>query len=71
MTTKKKDNRGGKREGAGRPSTDNAKVLMSVRVDRDLAEAMSSEAFMAHNKKPEYVNHALRDALLKDGFITD
>lgn len=70
MTTKKKDNRGGRREGAGRPkSKEGAKVVVSARIDKELNDVFNSEEFKKKASKSDYVNTAIREAMLRDGYI--
>lgn len=51
----KKGKAGGKRKGAGRPKKCDAKLLLSVRIDADLAALVKSQA-----NKSRFINDCIR-----------
>lgn len=59
-----KKQRGGKREGSGRPKGLNT-TAMSLKLDNDLYAALNSHGF----NKNRYINDAVREAMKRDGFI--
>ena len=60
--TKKK--RGGKREGAGRHKGEDT-TMISVRLETELLKRIPPQ------NRSKYVNNAVREALIKDGYLTD
>ena len=62
-----KKSRGGKREGAGRPSSPNSKVQVALKLDRDLKDVFDSPNF--EENRGRYINDAVREKMKKDGYI--
>lgn len=61
----KNNKRGGKREGAGRPKRVASKKVL-LYFENDLYEA-----FPKTINRNEYINNAVRKAMLKDGYISE
>ena len=59
-----KKQRGGKREGAGRKAVGATTTLMSLKLDNDLLKALNA----AGVKKNRYINDAVREKMIRDGF---
>ena len=58
--------RGGKREGSGRKPVGLSTTPMSLKLDNDLYQTLNSRNL----NKNRYINNAVRDAMLRDGYIT-
>ncbi len=61
-----KKQRGGKREGSGRPKGLST-TAMSLKLDNDLYLALNSHGL----NKNRYINDAIREAMKRDGYIYD
>jgi len=61
-----KKQRGGKREGSGRPKGLSTKA-MSLKLDNDLYAALNNQRL----NKNRYINDAVRMAMLNDGYINE
>ena len=59
-----KKQRGGRREGSGRPKGLNT-TAMSLKLDNDLYAALNNNGL----NKNRYINDAVREAMKRDGFI--
>lgn len=64
MEEKKKEKRGGKREGAGRKATGITTKAMSLKIDLDIYAALNGVA-----NKNRYINEAVRKAMHDDGIL--
>ena len=62
-----KKQRGGRREGSGRKPTGLSTTPMSLKLDNDLYTALNSHGL----NKNRYINNAVREAMLRDGFIDE
>ena len=60
-----KKTRGGKREGAGRKPVGISTHAMALKLDNDLFKALG----LASQNKNRYINDAVREKLVKDGFL--
>ena len=60
-----KKSRGGKREGAGRKPVGISTHAMALKLDNDLFKALG----LASQNKNRYINDAVREKLVKDGFL--
>lgn len=60
-----KKQRGGKREGAGRKAVGLSTTAMSLKLDNELYAALNSHGL----NKNRYINNAVRDAMIRDGYI--
>ena len=68
----KKSNRGGKREGAGRPRQENSKKQLAMKLDKDLYDVFYSSEFLnAVENRGRYINAAIRSAMIRDGYISE
>ncbi|MBO5468095.1 MAG: hypothetical protein J6A02_11765 [Prevotella sp.] len=68
----KKSNRGGKREGAGRPRQENSKKQLAMKLDKDLYDVFYSSEFLnAVENRGRYINAAIRSAMIRDGYISN
>ena len=68
MEEKIKSTHGGKRVGAGRPSSPNSKVQIALKLDRDLKDAFDSPMFKENRGR--YINDAVRAKMKEDGYIS-
>ncbi len=59
-----KKSRGGKRDGAGRPSGTST-TAMSLKLDNDLYRILNDKAM----NKNRYINDAVREKMTKDGIL--
>ena len=64
MAEKFKFTHGGKREGAGRPSDPNKKKQLSLKLDKDLSDALPKSL-----NRNAYINDAVRAKMKEDGYI--
>lgn len=72
MAVETKNTHGGKRLGAGRKPSENSKVQTALKLDKDLSDAFKSEKFRTHNmNRGQYINQAIREKMLQDGFIRE
>lgn len=62
-----KKQRGGRREGSGRKPTGLSTTPMSLKLDNDLYTSLNSHGL----NKNRYINNAVREAMLRDGFIDE
>lgn len=68
MAEKIKSTHGGKRVGAGRPSSPDSKVQISLKLDKDLSNVFESPMFEGKNRG-RYINEAVRTKMKEDGYI--
>ena len=68
MEEKIKSTHGGKRVGAGRPSSPNSKVQITLKLDKDLSDVFKSSRFEGKNRG-RYINEAVRAKMKEDGYI--
>ena len=68
MAEKIKSTHGGKRVGAGRPSSPDSKVQITLKLDRDLSNVFKSPMFTGTNRG-RYINEAVRAKMKEDGYI--
>ena len=61
-----KKQRGGKREGAGRKAVGLSTTAMSLKLDNELYIALNNHRL----NKNRYINNAVRDAMVRDGYLT-
>ena len=69
MEEQVKFSHGGKREGAGRPSSPRSKVQIGLKLDADLNEVFESDKF--DGNRGQYINAAVRSKMLADGYIKE
>ena len=69
MEEKMKSTHGGKREGAGRPSSPRSKVQVALKLDKDLNDVF--EARKEEMNRGRYINDAVRSKMLADGYIKE
>ena len=69
MEQEKKKSRGGKREGAGRPKIDDAKLPITVRLDADIYKILKSKNFLNRYNMAQFVNDSIRNKLMIHGFF--
>lgn len=62
----KKDGRGGRRVGAGRKPTGITTHAMALKLDNDLFYKLSDLKL----NKNRYINDAVRERMIKDGYIS-
>ena len=67
MEEAKKTSHGGSRPGAGRPTKEDSKKQIALKLDRDLYDIFYSEQFTGN--KGRYINDAVRAKMKKDGYI--
>ncbi len=67
MAEETKSKHGGKRVGAGRPSSPYSKKQIALKLDNDLFEVFSSPQF--NGNRGRYINEAVRKQMLEDGLI--
>ena len=67
MAEEKQNTHGGKREGAGRPSSPRSKVQVALKLDSDLNDVFSSDRF--DGNRGRYINDAIRAKMIADGYI--
>ena len=60
------NNRGGKREGAGRPKKDVCQKPMSLRLDPELSDVFDNNKTI---KKNTFTNEAIREKMTKEGLL--
>lgn len=60
-----KKQRGGKREGAGRKAVGLSTTAMSLKLDNELYAVLYSHGL----NKNRYINNAVRDAMIRDGYL--
>lgn len=60
------NNRGGKRDGAGRPKKANCQKPMSLRLDPELSNVFDNNKTI---KKNTYINEAIREKMRTDGLL--
>lgn len=69
MEDKTKNGHGGKRNGAGRPSSPRSKPQIALKLDADL-----NEVFNTHKNemnRGRYINDAVRAKMVADGYIRE
>jgi uncharacterized protein (DUF4415 family) len=72
MTEETRNTHGGKRIGAGRKPSENSKVQTALKLDKDLYDAFKSEKFQALTmNRGQYINQAIREKMLRDGYLHD
>lgn len=69
MEEKIKSTHGGKRVGAGRPSSPRSKVQVALKLDKDLNDVF--EAHKSEMNRGRYINDAIRAKMLADGYIKE
>lgn len=69
MKEKKQSKRGGKRNGAGRPSSPRSKPQIALKLDVDLYEVFRSDKF--EGNRGRYICNAVRKQMLADGYIRE
>lgn len=69
MEEKSKTNHGGKRVGAGRPSSPRSKVQVALKLDADLNEVFNSPKF--EENRGRYINDAIRAKMFADGYLKE
>lgn len=69
MEVKLKSTHGGKRVGAGRPSSPRSKVQVALKLDSDLNDVFDSKKF--DGNRGRYINEAIRAKMLADGYIKE
>ena len=67
MEEKMKSTHGGKREGAGRPSSPRSKVQVALKLDKDLNDVFKKRK--SEMNRGRYINEAVRTKMLADGLI--
>jgi uncharacterized protein (DUF4415 family) len=67
MEEAKKTSHGGSRPRAGRPTKEDSKKQIALKLDRDLYDIFYSEQFTGN--KGRYINDAVRAKMKKDGYI--
>lgn len=67
MEEKTKNGHGGKRKGAGRPSSPRSKHQIALKLDADLKEVFDSPKF--EGNRGRYINDAIRAKMLADAYI--
>lgn len=60
------NNRGGKREGAGRPKKDVCQKPMSLRLDPELSYVFDNDKTI---KKNTFINEAIREKMMREGML--
>ena len=69
MAEETKSKHGGKRVGAGRPSSPRSKSKIALKLDADLNEVFNSPNF--EGNRGRYINDAVRKQMLADGYIRE
>lgn len=69
MAEESKNNHGGKRVGAGRPSSPRSKVQVALKLDADLNDVFDSHK--SELNRGRYINDAVRAKMLADGYIKE
>ena len=69
MAEESKTNHGGKRVGAGRPSSPRSKVQVALKLDADLNDVFESNK--SDLNRGRYINDAVRAKMLADGYIRE
>ena len=69
MAEETKSKHGGKRVGAGRPSSPRSKSQIALKLDADLNEVFNSPNF--EGNRGRYINEAVRKQMLADGYIRE
>ena len=69
MEQKSKSNHGGKRVGAGRPSSPRSKVQIALKLDADLNEVFESPKF--EGNRGRYINDAIRAKMYADAYLRE
>lgn len=67
MAEEMKSKHGGKRVGAGRPSSPNSKKQIALKLDNDLFEVFSSPRF--NGNRGRYINEAVREKMVKEEML--
>ena len=67
MAEETKSKHGGKRVGAGRPSSPYSKKQIALKLDNDLFEVFCSPQF--NGNRGRYINEAVREKMYADGLI--
>ena len=67
MAEETKSKHGGKRDGAGRPSSPYSKKQIALKLDNDLFEVFCSPRF--NGNRGRYINEAVREKMYADGLI--
>ena len=60
------NNRGGKRDGAGRPKKDVCQKPMSLRLDPELSYVFDNDRSI---KKNTFINEAIREKMMREGML--
>ena len=60
------NNRGGKREGSGRPKKDVCQKPMSLRLDPELSYVFDNDKTI---KKNTFINEAIREKMMREGML--
>lgn len=74
MTEETKSKHGGKRIGAGRPSSPNSKKQIALKLDNELFEVFNSPPFTKDGKglnRGRYINEAIREKMERDSYINE
>lgn len=69
MTVETKSKHGGKRVGAGRPSSPNSKKQIALKLDNDLFEVFCSPQF--NGNRGRYINEAIREKMVKEKMLVN
>ena len=69
MTEETRSKHGGKRIGAGRPSSPRSKPQIALKLDADLNDVFNSPKF--EGVRGRYINDAVRAKMLADGYIRE
>lgn len=69
MEETKKTTHGGSRSGAGRPTKEDSKKQIALKLDRDLYDIFYSDQFTYN--KGRYINDAIRAKMIADSLLKD
>ena len=69
MEEAKKTRHGGSRPGAGRPTKEDSKKQIALKLDRDLYDIFYSTEFTGN--KGRYINNAIRAKMIADSLLKE